>query len=279
MSAASRRESIASSQLDRCARPVADAASKGDTDMIKLALVIGHTEQRQGAFGVSPIGANEYSWNKDLAQMMAAHLEDMDDVEAKSFFRDDVGIVGAYDAAKDWGADAAIELHFNSAGPTATGSETLFVTAVSRPLAEAVQDATVTTLGLRDRGVKTPNEASGGRGTRNLSQMGPKPSILTEPFFGSNAGDATAASERKSALARAQVEAAVNVLRSIDAEDVWTVSASSLNVRGGPGIEFEKLAWGLLENGVSVELISRQGDWALIRASGGEGFVHTAFLA
>ena len=57
------------------------------------------------------------------------------------------------------------------------------------------------------------------------------------------------------------------------------MSASSLNVRGGPGIEFEKLTWGPLENGVSVELISRQGDWALIRASGGEGFVHTAFLA
>ena len=134
--------------------------------MIRLALVIGHTEQRQGAFGVSPIGANEYAWNRDLAQMMAAHLEDMDDVEAKSFFRDDGGIVGAYDAAKNWGADAAIELHFNSAGPTATGSETLFLTAVSRPLAEAVQDATVATLGASgpgredsERGERRPRHA------------------------------------------------------------------------------------------------------------------------
>ena len=90
-SAACHRVRIASNPRDRRTTPVADAASKGETEMIKLALVIGHTEQRQGAFGVSPIGENEYPWNKDLAQMMAAHLEDMDDVEAKSFFRDDVG--------------------------------------------------------------------------------------------------------------------------------------------------------------------------------------------
>ena len=100
--------------------PVTDAASKGDTDMIKLALVIGHTEQRQGAFGVSPIGENEYPWNKDLAQMMVAHLEDMDDVEAKSFFRDDVGIVGAYSAAKDY---AAHNIRSNALCPGVTSTD------------------------------------------------------------------------------------------------------------------------------------------------------------
>ena len=246
--------------------------------MIKLAIVVGHEQGRPGARGVSPIDANEYAWNRDLATMMADHVNAMDDAEANIFFRDDVGIVGAYDAVKRWGADAAMELHFNSAGPTATGTETLYLTAVSRPLAETVQDATLATLGLRDRGVKTPQEASGGRGTRSLSQMGSRPSILTEPFFGSNTADATAAQQRKPELAQAQAEAAVNLLNSIDAEDTWIVRASELNVRGGPGVTFEKLSWGPLPNGATVEVVSRHGDWAFIHAPGGEGFVHTAFL-
>ncbi|MDD9927560.1 MAG: N-acetylmuramoyl-L-alanine amidase, partial [Rhodospirillaceae bacterium] len=149
--------------------------------MIKLAIVVGHTERQPGASGVSPIDSSEYAWNSDLAAMIVDHVAQVDDAEAKVFFRDSGGIVAAYNDAKAWGADAAMELHFNAAGPSATGSETLYVTSVSRPLAEAVQDATVSVLGLRDRGVKTPQEASGGRGARNLSQMGAKPSILTEP--------------------------------------------------------------------------------------------------
>ncbi len=246
--------------------------------MIKLALVVGHEEDRPGARAVSPIDANEYAWNHDLAKMMADHVNAMDGAQAEIFFRDGVGIVGAYNAVRQWGADAAMELHFNSAGPTATGTETLYLKSLSRPLAEAVQDATLTTLGLRDRGVKTPQEASGGRGTRNLSQMGPKPSILTEPFFGSNTADAAAAHQRKPELAAAQAEAAINLLKSLDAEDIWVVRASELNVRGGPGIDFEKLSWGPLPNGTTVEVVSRHGDWAFIHTAGGEGFVHAAFL-
>lgn len=247
--------------------------------MVRVALVVGHTERSPGAFGHNPVNAHEYPWNRDLAQRMIAHIATLGDAEAKAFFRDDGGLTGAYAAAKDWGADAALELHFNAAGPSATGTETLYLTSVSRQLAEAVQDATIGALGLADRGVKTPQEASGGRGERNLSQMGARPSILTEPFFGSNPNDARTASERKDQLAKAQAEAVVNVLKSIDLEDVWTVTASALKVRGGPGIEFEKLSWGPLPNGQEVEVVSRHGDWALIQTVSGQGFVHGAFLS
>ena len=47
-------------------------------------------------------------------------VQQLDGAKAKTFFRDEVGIRGAYAAVRDWGADAAIELHFNAAGPTAT---------------------------------------------------------------------------------------------------------------------------------------------------------------
>lgn len=246
--------------------------------MVKLALVVGHTKSSPGAFAVAPISAFEYAWNSDLAKMIIDHITTLDDAEAQVFCRDRGGIVGAYREVIDWGADAAMELHFNAAGPNATGSETLYCTAVSRPLALAVQDATVSVLGLRDRGVKTPQEATGGRGERNLRQMGSRPSILTEPFFGSNASDAKAADDYKPMLACAQAVAAVNVLANMDAENLWTVSATALNVRGGPGVGYDRLSWGPLNHGKEVEVIARDGDWAMIRTDEGEGYVYASFL-
>ncbi len=248
--------------------------------MLKLAIVIGHRANAPGATAVSPIATSEYEWNSDLANMMEVQSENLPDAEVAIFTRDRGGVVQAYRKAKQWGADGAIELHFNSAGPSATGSETLYLTAPSRAFAEAVQDATVSTLGLRDRGVKTPAEASGGRGTQNLSQMGVRPSILTEPFFGSNANDCQAAQQGKAALAKSQLEAAINFLASMDNDETWEVTADRLNVRGGPGVEFGKLKWGPLKKGDMVEMISRDGNWALVsNSSGRRGYVHTAFIA
>jgi len=188
----------------------------------KLAIVVGHTAKSPGARAALPIDQHEYEWNKDLAQRMAkaaATARGAPDVAVEIFLRDRVGIAGAYANAKAWGADGAMELHFNAATPAASGTETLFHTDVSRWLAEAVHGATLRALGLRDRGVKTPAQASGGRGERNLSQMGARPSILTEPFFGSNPGDAAIAHECKDALAAAQVSAALDyLLEPVDGE-------------------------------------------------------------
>ena len=248
--------------------------------MPKLAIVVGHKADRQGAVGRAPVGSSEYVWNKDLAQMMVSHADGLADAEVSVFTRDKGGVVGAYRQAKEWGADGAMELHFNSAGPSATGSETLYLTEPSRAFAEAVHDATLAVLGLRDRGVKTPNEASGGRGTQNLSQMGLRPSILTEPFFGSNERDCQAAQKGKEELAQAQLEAAVNFLAGMDSDDVWQVVADALNVRGGPGVEYATLAWGPLRKGTTVELLSLEGKWALISNEAGQrGYVHTSFIA
>jgi N-acetylmuramoyl-L-alanine amidase len=247
--------------------------------VIRLAIVVGHTRRAPGAYAEAPIDAHEYDWNGHLAELMAAHVDADPECEAMIFTRDEGGIVGAYRNARDWGADAAMELHFNAASPQATGTETLYVSAQSRPLAQAVQDATLGVLGLRDRGIKTPLEASGGRGQRSLTQMAPKPSILTEPFFGSNAGDARTAQGAKAELAKAQADAALAVLRSLEAEDHWTVTASSLNVRGGPGLAYDRLSWGPLAHGTEVEVVAWDGAWALIRSEHGRGFVHGGFLA
>lgn len=174
----------------------------------KLALVVGHTSAAPGAHAVDPIGQNEYFWNSDLAQRMKAYAGQVAQPLA-IFFRDNVGIPGAYRRAGEWGADAVIELHFNSVDDSrATGTETVFVTERSKAFARAVQTAMVRVLGLRDRGVKEPWQ---GRGRASLTQLA-IPSILVEPFFGSNPGDAARAEDRKDELAATIVDTAKNML-------------------------------------------------------------------
>ena len=114
--------------------------------------------------------------------------------------------------------------------------------------------------------------------------MGFRPSILTEPFFGSNAEDAKRAHRKKTELAHAQLKAAASYLiKPFDNDDdkVWTVTAASLNVRGGPGTSFEALSWGPLKAGDEVRLISRDNSWRFIQFGDNDtqrGFVFGSFL-
>ncbi len=256
----------------------------------RLAIIVGHTKKSPGARAVAPIAQHEYEWNSDFAEKMVSAIAgtySAKQVEAEVFFRDRGGIAGAYGRAKEWGADAAVELHFNSASPKASGSEVLYYTAPSKPLANVVHAATRRVLELRDRGIKTPYEASGDerRGQTNLSQMGARPSVLTESFFGSNPHDASIAHERKDDLAAAQALAAVEYLLAPydNGDDVMLrVAASALNVRGGPGITYEKLDWGPLKRDQKVLLLRRSGDWCKVQHGSDEtkqGFVHGDWLA
>jgi N-acetylmuramoyl-L-alanine amidase len=56
-----------------------------------------------------------------------------------------------------------------------------------------------------------------------------------------------------------------------------TVNALTLNVRQGPSTNFGTVA--VLEKGEKVEILHIVGNWAYVRASGIEGFVHTAYLS
>jgi N-acetylmuramoyl-L-alanine amidase len=177
----------------------------------KLAVVVGHTRQRPGARAESPIGEQEYFWNSDLAKMMEEQAQSQQ-MPLKVFYRDGIGVAGAYQQAQEWGASAVIELHFNSfSTPSATGTETLWVTQPSEGLGNAVQQAMIGVLGLRDRGAKRPFQ---GRGEASLTALPDTPSVLIEPFFGSNPNDCQRAEERKTDLARAIVNAANSVLNA-----------------------------------------------------------------
>lgn len=184
--------------------------------MKKLAIVVGHTADAPGAYSAT-LASSEYPWNKDLAQRIAALGTAT--LESRTFFRDGIGIAGAYAAGDDWGAHAFVELHFNAShNATSTGTGVLYQTAASKPLALALYGEISSVLRLppwpkRSAGVCTPFQASGAqeRG-KNALTASRRPSALIEPFFGSNPDDCRAAQARKEALAGAVFTAAAAFL-------------------------------------------------------------------
>lgn len=166
---------------------------------MKLAVVVGHNVASQGARRVTD-GQSEYIWCGLLAQRMATLAP-----RSVRVFRRTPGsgeIARVYREVADWGAGAAVELHFNSfSQASATGTETLHNgSATPRALALAVQAQMVAALGLPDRGLKKVNK--GQRGFATVSAAA-QPTVLLEPYFGSNAGDCNRADARIDALARA----------------------------------------------------------------------------
>ncbi|NVK56645.1 MAG: N-acetylmuramoyl-L-alanine amidase [Alteromonadaceae bacterium] len=166
----------------------------------KLAIVIGHNAAAQGA--VRRIdGISEFAWNGALADL----IEEVGGDRVRIFRREkarsySAEIDAVYAAVDQWGADASIELHFNSAAsPLATGTKTLSSgSAGSRALALACHVGMIHALGLRDRGVEVRGRAD--RGGRSLF-AGRAPAVLIEPYFGSNDGDAVTADQCRNALA------------------------------------------------------------------------------
>lgn len=157
--------------------------------MKKLAVIVGHNEISQGAVR-RDTGETEWVWNSRLAAMMRKLSGGFPDMEVGVFFREPMGgysreLRDVYRRTDLWGADATVELHFNShSTSSATGTETLTSgTSGSMLLAKSIQDAMLDALGLKDRGEKTVTKTD--RGGLSLFS-GKAPAALVEPFFGSS---------------------------------------------------------------------------------------------
>eukprot|EP00873_Tetraselmis_striata_P005416 jgi/Tetstr1/425680/TSEL_016100.t1 len=172
-----------------------------------VAIVVGHTKNSPGASGGAPIHKSEYPWNKGLAAMV--HQACMaQGIQSKIFFRDGIGIAGAYKQVAKWGASCVMELHFNSYNGAAHGTETLYDedrNAGSKAWAQRLQDAMLEALGLHDRGLKERDKGDRGYGSVSALDI---PSALTEPFFGDNPSDAHVGEANKQELADALARAA-----------------------------------------------------------------------
>ena len=171
--------------------------------MSKVAIVVGHSRQGdKGAYSVG--GVSEWDFNNDIADLIAANLAACHcDIQPRVWDeipKDTYGGAMTWlgEELEIWGADVAIELHFNSASETAQGYEYIYSGSdKGRDLAQHMLDA-MDRFGspFPNRGIKTPVNGRGS-GFLNCSSA---ISCILEPFFGSNYEEWQHWSTRKSVL-------------------------------------------------------------------------------
>jgi N-acetylmuramoyl-L-alanine amidase len=169
----------------------AAATAPSDRKRPVVAVVVGHNSKAPGADALPPIGTSEFAWNTKIADKMV-ELGIIYGLDVRKFHRFAANsytaeIKAAYQGVNECNALACIELHWNSAIPSATGTETLHSgSPKSKLLAGFLQRRMLAALELRDRGLK--EVTAGDRGGLSL-HAGKAPCALVEPFFGSNPTD------------------------------------------------------------------------------------------
>lgn len=178
---------------------------------MKIAIVVGHNERSQGAVRVTD-RESEYKWNGDLAK----RIEKLDPKSVKVFYRTPGNneISRVYQEVARWGAECAVELHFNAfSSASAHGCETLYGRSdQSKKLAQYLQDEILNTLGNYDRGLL---RRVSGRGSLTVNQTA-QPTALIEPYFGSNPSECKISEQLKDELALAILNGARNFLGEED---------------------------------------------------------------
>lgn len=149
--------------------------------MTKIALVVGHRKDNQGAVGND--GESEWEYNNKLAKKLHKKFPN----NTKIFYRK-TGPGGYSEKMKElhkridaWGADYSISMHFNAAGnPAVDGHEVLYCSKAGKKVAEILNNNFNKYLDNKDRGIKkcTKSERGGGFLCRGKSVC-----VLGEPFF------------------------------------------------------------------------------------------------
>lgn len=167
----------------------------------RLAIVVGHDKFRPGAKALAPISQYEYHFNTEIAGLMD-RMSEQYQLQTRIFFRNS-GLVKTYEAVNEWAKDGgtcAIELHFNSCDdPSVRGTETLYDKEPrdSQMLATLVQGAVLIAFKRKlTQNRRTKLIQEGDRGHTNL-ELAKCPSVIIEPFFGSNIEDCEIAQSNK----------------------------------------------------------------------------------
>lgn len=154
-----------------------------------LAICVGHSRRVDMGASSCDNTTTEWDYNLRVAKAMASHLNTLGVPSVIVCEYQGEG----YSEAMEWlgkelkakKVKAAIELHFNSAGESAHGSEMLHWhrSSKGKALAECLQESVVNEFKTRSRGAKGLTGQQ--RGSKFL-QVTPCPSVIAEPFFGSN---------------------------------------------------------------------------------------------
>lgn len=186
---------------------------------MKLAIIVGHTKEAQGAQAVKPLSMHEYVYNSIIAELIREKALGTK-LSCKVFKKDGLTDEQVGNLVDEWSRDAApkrcaVELHFNASGAgKARGSEILIDAdpATSKVLAYYIYPEVLRAMGrshMQARGIKRLSE--GDRGHRNLKAI-TIPSVLIEPAFGDNESEAKLLHERKEQYAEAIVKSVIEFM-------------------------------------------------------------------
>jgi len=152
---------------------------------MKVALVVGHRQGSQGAYGSK--GISEYKYWSLFAKDLIQRLNSSD---YKIFYRQDKkgytrNMEKLHEAMDKWGADYRVSLHFNaSSNPKVDGHEVLYNERdkQSLQLAEMFDKEFDTNMPNRDRSIKPRYKGRGG----GFLRRGDGINVLLEPYFASH---------------------------------------------------------------------------------------------
>jgi len=188
-----------------------------------VVLAIGHSRKIRGRLdggAVSVVGkVSEWSYNSDLSLLMADYLRNQGlEVIIISDYKG-----AGYSKAMEWlsgnvrsiGADCAVELHFNSATPSANGHEWIYEAGddEGKRLAESIKESysAAVASNIKFRRYIAATKKDNGFGF--VSKM-PCPAVVLEPFFGSRSYDWRYASSNKKTIAEGMAKGIATFLKN-----------------------------------------------------------------
>ena len=179
-----------------------------------VGICVGHSRPND-AGALSVTGVNEWLYNVRLGALLKKNLYD----EGVSSILYDEYEGSSYGSAMRWlsnkmaedNVTVAIELHFNSASPTAEGCEMLYYhnSTQGKRLATMLQREVIVEYNTKNRGIKPMQRFSRGGGFLVKTKC---PAVICEPFFGSNEREWRMFSTSRSLLARVYARGIKNFL-------------------------------------------------------------------
>lgn len=194
-------------------RPDRETPEPGHVKTAHLVIVVGHTKKNGGARFCGKTWVDEYDYNSEVAALCEKISENDDRLKVTTIFRDQIGLVGAYEKANRCEPDALISLHFNAYNGAVTGSETLCAPK-GRDFAKWIHKASCEAFNRngQSRGVKViPRSSPGGFA---VYSCGETPVCLAEPFFGDNQKEAKIAVNSIQDYASALIKYTIRFLES-----------------------------------------------------------------
>jgi len=162
---------------------------------MKVALVVGHTEESQGAKNIN-YNISEFEYNKKIVESLVRGFS-KNSIEVVSVYRDSYRNLP--NEINDLSPDFIISFHCNAFNKSATGSEVLYYhsSEIGSVIADTFLSNIVATLYLKDRKIKSKHsEDRGGYLLKNTKA----PCVILEPFFIDNDEDLSVALSRENEL-------------------------------------------------------------------------------